>query len=126
MTSLLRQCALIDFAKFAPFHPVLKLPEKYHVHDFTKSKDPQPDGTWSVGKYNEVRPFLYDRDMFDKTEYAIQGFSGIRNIHMGIDIGGPVGTSVHAWYRGTVVQAGYNPEPGDYENIIITEHLLNN
>ena len=41
---------------------------------------------------------------------------------MGIDIGGPVGTPCMAFMGGVISQLGYNPEPGDYGNVVITKH----
>jgi len=93
-------------------HPVVHLPERYTVLDLS-------DGTWtphnteySVGKYNEVRPNMYNTELF----------GGTRLIHMGIDIGGPVGTPCMAFADGEVSHFGYNPEPGDYGNVVITRH----
>lgn len=39
-------------------------------------------------------------------------------------MGGPVGTEVCACLDGKVHSAGYNPEPGDYGNVVIIEHEL--
>ena len=47
-------------------------------------------------------------------------FGGIRNIHMGVDIGGPVGTPCMAFTDGEISHFGYNSEPGDYGHVIIT------
>ncbi|MEC7687188.1 MAG: peptidoglycan DD-metalloendopeptidase family protein, partial [Candidatus Thermoplasmatota archaeon] len=44
--------------------------------------------------------------------------------HVGIDIGGPVGTSCRAFEKGIISNFGYNPEPGDYGFVIITEHKI--
>ena len=119
-----RSCSTVRFADHGPYHAIVDLPPVYHVHDFTKSKDPQPDGTWSVGKFNEVRPTMYDTAMFDDADKAVDGFSGVRDVHVGLDIGGPVGTPVRAWLGGRVIHSGYNPEAGDYGNVIVTEHRV--
>ena len=67
-----RSCSTVRFADHGPYHAIVDLPPVYHVHDFTKSKDPQPDGTWSVGKFNEVRPTMYDTAMFDDADKAFE------------------------------------------------------
>lgn len=77
---------------------------------------------YAVGKYNEIRRNLYDEDMFQNFDHQIQGFSGSRIIHMGIDLGGPVGTPVYAFSDGTVLHAGYNPSKGDYGNVLVVQH----
>ena len=45
-----------------------------------------------------------------------------RDIHVGIDINGPIGTPCMAFEDGIVSHFGYNPEPGDYGFVIITKH----
>ena len=63
------------------FHPVIQLPAEYEIYDFTQGYD--PDRTLShpygIGRYDEHRPCMYE----------VEQFEGIRNIHMGIDIGCP-------------------------------------
>ena len=51
-------------------------------------------------------------------------FEGVRNLHVGIDIGGPVGTACMAFMDGKIHNFGYNPEDGDYGNVVITEHQI--
>jgi murein DD-endopeptidase MepM/ murein hydrolase activator NlpD len=57
--------------------------------------------------------------------YETEIFGGVRNIHVGIDIGAPVGTSVHAFGEGKIHSFGINPEQGSYGPTIITEHDIN-
>ena len=77
------------------FHPVIELPEDYDILELNipPAQRAQRTSTFSVGRYNEVRPDTYQDELF----------AGTRNIHMGIDIGAPVGTTVHAracrWVR---------------------------
>ena len=47
----------------------------------------------------------------------MEAVDGERCVHVGIDIGGPVGTSVHTPLAGTIHSAGYNPADGDYGNV---------
>ncbi len=96
------------------FHSVVDLPKNYRVLDLTKNSWPSIDDEYCVGRYDEVRPNMYTNSIF----------GGIRNIHVGIDIGGPVGTSCRAFEKGIISNFGYNPEPGDYGFVIITEHKI--
>lgn len=98
------------------FHPVIKLPEHYDVLDLSLPPGHRPARTsvFSIGRYNEVRPDTYQSELFD----------GGRNIHMGVDIGGPVGTAVHAFAEGWIECFGYHPQKGDYGNAVVTGHLL--
>ena len=92
--------------------PVVNLPEDYAVLDLSGGTWTPPNTEYSVGKYDEVRPNLYNTELF----------GGTRLIHMGIDIGGPVGTPCMAFANGEVSHFGYNPEPGDYGNVVIIRH----
>ncbi len=96
------------------FHPVMHLPDELEIYDFTAGYDPDRTLTHShgIGKYDEVRPGMYKGEQFE----------GIRNIHMGIDIGCPAGDAVFAFHGGTVFKLGVNPLPYDYGPTIITRH----
>jgi murein DD-endopeptidase MepM/ murein hydrolase activator NlpD len=96
------------------FHPVIHLPDTFEIYDFSRGYDPDRTltHTHGIGKYDEVRPGMYKGEQFE----------GIRNIHMGIDIGCPAGEAVHAFYEGTVFKLGINPLPWDYGPTIITRH----
>jgi len=96
------------------FHPVVNLPKKYTVLDLSDGLWTLKDGEKYIGKYNEIRPNMYNTAIF----------GGIRNIHMGVDIGGPVGTPCMAFADGEISHFGYNPEPGDYGHVIITKHNI--
>jgi len=71
-----------------------------------------PDSAWSIGRYDENRPALYTQDLF----------GGGRTLHVGVDLGGPVGVAVHAFAAGEVIHAGYNPAAGDYGHVLVTRH----
>tara|TARA_B100001996_G_scaffold31269_1_gene23734 strand:- start:4973 stop:5581 length:609 start_codon:yes stop_codon:yes gene_type:complete len=96
------------------YHPVVSLPERYTVLDLSQGFWSQPETEFSIGKYDEVRPKLYNTDLF----------GGERNVHMGIDIGGPVGTPCMAFMDGEISHFGYNSAAGDYGNVVITEHVI--
>ena len=91
---------------------MVHLPDNYEILDLSKGVWNKPKSDFSIGRYNEVRPNMYKTDLFD----------GVRDIHMGIDIGGPVGTPCMAFADGEISHFGYNPEPGDYGNVVITRH----
>ena len=96
------------------FHPVVILPKDYTILDLTNNSWNSSENEFSIGKYDEFRPDMYNASIF----------GGIRNIHMGIDIGGPVGTPCLAFMDGEISHFGYNPEPGDYGNVVITKHVI--
>ena len=94
------------------YHPVVLLPPTFKVLDLTvKTQTTTP--MWNVGKYNEDR-VIYDQPLFE----------GKRTIHVGIDLGGPPHTAVHAFWQGEVIFAGVNPAKGDYGPTIVTMHQL--
>eukprot|EP00536_Pseudo-nitzschia_multiseries_P000201 jgi/Psemu1/293948/fgenesh1_pm.3_\ len=85
--------------------------------------NPPPSRSWGIGKYDENRDGgMYESDLFDDLENTIDGFGGRRTVHLGIDLGGPVGTPVYAFADGTVHSVGYNPELGDYGHVVVVEH----
>ncbi|RYZ48229.1 MAG: peptidase M23, partial [Proteobacteria bacterium] len=45
--------------------------------------------------------------------------------HIGIDLGGPAGTRVHAFYEGEIYDFRDHGKAGDYGPTLITRHLLN-
>lgn len=99
-----------------PFHPVIVLPSDPDLLDLSSASG--VNGTrhspFSIGRYNEKR-IIYTQDLFE----------GERSIHMGVDLGGPAGTPVHAFADGTIYCLGNNPADGDYGPTIVTEHRLN-
>lgn len=106
---------MIDFSKYQ-FHPVIKIPKDYEVYDFTQGYDEnRPLKTpYGIGKYNEKRKNMYVGELYKDQ----------RDIHMGIDIGAPVGDSVHAFYDGEIFLTGYNGLSLSYGYTLITKHLL--
>ena len=102
---------MIDWSAY-DYHPVVHLPMDYTVLDLTDGSWESPETEFSIGKYDEVRPNLYNTELF----------GGERNVHMGIDIGGPVGTPCMGFMDGEISHFGYNPAAGDYGNVVITKH----
>ena len=106
---------MIDFSAHR-YHPVVELPERYDVLDLASDPSGWPARTseFSIGRYDEDRVGVYTQSLFE----------GQRTIHMGIDIGGPVGTPVHAFSEGMLWCAGCNASEGDYGPTLITLHVL--
>ena len=96
------------------FEQVVRIPEEYTIMDLSKGEWQAPETPYSIGKYDELRPGMYNTELF----------RGERFLHVGIDIGGPVDTPCMAFMGGEIFHFGYNPEPGDYGNVIITKHIL--
>jgi len=98
------------------FHAVVNLPEQYWVFDFTRGVDTswQCPFDYQIGRYDEVRPGMYEQQLF----------SGNRDLHVGIDIGGPQQTEVFAFTDGIIHSFGINSEEGSYGPTIITQHQV--
>jgi len=93
------------------YHPVVILPiNDTVVLDLTKPPI-IPGPLWSIGKYDEDR-VIYDQPLFE----------GKRTIHVGIDLGGPPYSAVHAFWDGRIIEAGINRAAGDYGPTLISEH----
>mmetsp|Transcript_36172 Transcript_36172/g.76022 ORF Transcript_36172/g.76022 Transcript_36172/m.76022 type:complete len:476 (+) Transcript_36172:241-1668(+) len=86
------------------------------------AKLPKQTKKFDVGRYDEDRKGMYTSSLF--LEEGITDETNRRTVHVGLDIGAPVGTSVYAFEDGIVHSAGYNPELGDYGHVIVIEHAL--
>jgi peptidoglycan LD-endopeptidase LytH len=84
----------------------------------------KPRGHWAIGRYDENRAGLYGTEMFEDTEYSIDGYAGKRTLHLGVDFMAPVGEPIYSFSDGVVHSSGYNPELGDYGNVIVIEHHI--
>ena len=98
------------------YHPVVDLPNEYEVRDFTGGNYTPSRFEYDIGRYDELRPGMYSTDLF----------SDGRFLHIGIDIGAPVGTPCMAFDQGEISHFGYNPADGDYGYVVITKHLVDN
>ena len=96
------------------YHPVVHLPKDYEIRDFTTGNYGPSEYEFDIGRYDELRPGMYATDLF----------SDGRFLHIGIDIGAPIGTPCMAFDDGEISHFGYNPADGDYGYIIITKHLV--
>jgi murein DD-endopeptidase MepM/ murein hydrolase activator NlpD len=101
------------------FHPVIHLAPGYTVWDFSKGADtPRVESTlYGVGRYNEHRPAMYTSELFS-------GVSGVRDIHMGIDLFAPVGSPLFAFSDGVIHSFAYHAAPGDYGATLVTRHQI--
>jgi murein DD-endopeptidase MepM/ murein hydrolase activator NlpD len=113
-----------------PYHPVVIFPyQECQVLDLTSHHPQLPSNIWAFGRYNEKRPDTYTQDLFiekdSKTNGSHTNENNRRNIHVGVDLFGPIYTSVHAFWHGKVIHSGYNPEPGDYGAVLVVQHDLN-
>ncbi|MEC9200682.1 MAG: hypothetical protein VYA79_04110, partial [Candidatus Thermoplasmatota archaeon] len=82
------------------YHPVVFLPDEYEVRDFTTGNYTPSECDFDIGRYDELRPGMY----------ATELFSDGRFLHVGIDIGAPVGTPCMAFDDGEIAHFGYNPD----------------
>ena len=105
--------SVLDWKK-NDYHPVVALPDNYSVLDLSVNPWTPSKTEFSIGKYDEVRPDMYTTPIFE----------GVRNIHVGLDINGPIGTPCMAFADGKITHFGYNSEPGDYGYVIITNHNI--
>jgi len=92
--------------------------------DDEKGESAASDFPYTVGKYNERRANIYTTDLFHNTTNTIDGYSGERDVHIGVDLGGPLGSTVYAFADGLVHSAGYNSALGDYGYVVVLEHDL--
>ena len=96
------------------YHPVVHLPDEYEVRDFTTGNYTPSEYEFDIGRYDELRPGMYSTELF----------SDGRFLHIGIDIGAPVGTPCMAFDDGEISHFGYNAADGDYGYVIITKHIV--
>ena len=102
----------IDFGA-EDWHPTVDLPEFYDVLDLSGSTENVRMSEFSIGKYDEIRNI-----------YTTELFAGGRTLHIGLDIGGPVGTPVMSVADGIIAFSGYNAAEGDYGHTVIVHHTI--
>ena len=111
------------------------LPTRPEAIEFAKSQRAAllegRGGGYDVGRYDEDRRGMYTSELFaapkeDEEEEGGDEEEGRRTVHVGVDIGAPVGTEVHAFEDGLIHSAGYNPAVGDYGYVVVIKHILKN
>lgn len=102
----------IDWSR--PWHPVVRLTERYDVLDLTGAPPAERTSEYSVGRYDEDRRGIYTTPLFE----------GARTIHVGIDLGGPAGTAVYACWEGAIESVADLTHDGDYGPTIVLRHDL--
>lgn len=111
------------------FHPLVPelLPGSYIVRDFTRGiQGERPsDVAFDIGRYNERRRNMYTSELFSSNDPWCDTSKGaVRDIHIGVDIGGAVGTPLHAVADGVIHSCGYNSEALDYGHVVVVEYQL--
>lgn len=79
---------------------------------------------YTIGKFDEDRVNLYSSQLFEDDENEIGGYKGARTLHVGVDLGAPVGEYVYSFWDGVVHSVGYNSDLGDYGYVIVMEYDL--
>ncbi|WP_405378421.1 peptidoglycan DD-metalloendopeptidase family protein [Nonlabens sp. Asnod3-A02] len=76
-----------------------------------------------TGKYIAHGGYLEQRALYRKSARFQAGV--VRDIHMGIDLWAPAGTTVHAFMDGVVHSYAHNDDAGNYGPTLILEHDFN-
>ena len=87
-----------------------------------KNDRTQSNKGFNIGRYDENRVGMYNSDMFQDTTYEIDGYSGARTVHLGIDLGAPINTPIYSFDDGIIHSAGYNDMLGDYGHVVVIEY----
>ncbi len=94
------------------------LPTREEALEFAKSQKKQSK-LFDIGRYDEDRRGMYTSSLFD-----VEDEEKRRTIHVGIDIGGPVGAKIYSFVDGVIHSLGYNDAIGDYGHVIVVEHQI--
>jgi len=99
--------------------PVLSFPSPPVVLDLSGPNPIFPEGClYTLGRYNEHRAGLYRAALFDgQAEQR-------RTVHMGLDLGAPVGTEVYAWTESVIYAQGALSSQGDYGHSVVLKAEL--
>mmetsp|Transcript_6726 Transcript_6726/g.9804 ORF Transcript_6726/g.9804 Transcript_6726/m.9804 type:complete len:325 (+) Transcript_6726:113-1087(+) len=95
------------------------LPTREEALEFAKTQKKQSKLLFDVGRYDEDRRGMYTSSLFDARDEEKR-----RTIHVGIDIGGPVGVKIYSFVDGVIHSLGYNEAIGDYGHVIVVEHQI--
>lgn len=94
------------------------LPTREEAKEFAEDQK-QQSKLFDVGRYDEDRRGMYTSSLFDAKDVEKR-----RTIHVGIDIGGPVGVKIYSFEDGVIHSLGYNEAIGDYGHVIVIEHQI--
>jgi murein DD-endopeptidase MepM/ murein hydrolase activator NlpD len=75
---------------------------------------------FKTGAYVAQGGYLEQRALYRKSARFQNG--GVRDVHMGIDIWAPAGTTVHAFMDGVVHSFAHHDDAGNYGTTLILEH----
>ena len=119
MRDLIAGSGLFHGLLFAPLVPGVSPGGEYLVRDFTQGFSSLPTlqeagFEHDIGRYNERRRAMYTSSLFGESDPWSSDDEGVRDIHMGIDIGGTAGTKCCAVADGEIHSAGYNAAELDY------------
>lgn len=89
--------------------------------DFINQQLESQKATYAIGGYAEHRNIYKKSALFDRAETSK---TEPRRIHLGVDIWGAEGTTVHAFMGGMVHSFAYNKADGDYGATIVLLHQL--
>lgn len=95
------------------YHPVILFPEVPVVLDLSQTPPAPHDHRYTIGRYDEERS-IYTQNLF----------AGKRTLHVGLDLGAPSGTPVHAFTDCTLYALGVNEADGDYGPTIVTQQQV--
>ncbi len=96
------------------------------LNNFIENEKAKTGATYLIGGYNEFRNMYLRSALFDtNVKPDIVEAEEPRNIHLGIDIWGPVNTKIYAPLGGVVHSFAFNDHFGDYGTTIILQHQLN-
>lgn len=90
---------------------VMALPPSADLLDLSIPEDQRSPRTspYAIGRYDERRVGVYTQPLF----------GGTRNLHVGLDLFGPVGEPLYALADGEICYCGYNPADGDYGHALV-------
>ncbi len=96
------------------------------LNSFVEKEKANSGAKYLIGGYNEFRNMYLRSSLFDtNVQPDIVMAEEPRNIHLGIDVWGPVNTKVYAPLGGMVHSFAFNDHFGDYGATIILQHQLN-
>ena len=96
------------------------------LNNFVEREKVKTGAAYLIGGYAEYRNMYLRSSLFDtNVQPDIVMAEEPRNIHLGIDVWGPVDTKVSAPLGGMVHSFAFNDHFGDYGATIILQHQLN-